>query len=148
MCCRPSRSGRSNRTATSFIPAGERQLLPTRSKIGIEAARRDDGADLIAARAVSVEERLNVTLRALAIFLGLELRRKIGALLARQRDHVPSERQLHVFEAGETAIEIATSIGQAVGQHGRIDRRLGRAGADMRPSNERGIADKRHAAEY
>ena len=39
--------------------------------MGVKAARRDDGADLIAARAVGVQQRIHVALRVLARPWGL-----------------------------------------------------------------------------
>jgi hypothetical protein len=110
--------------------------------MGVKPARGADFADLIAPGAMGVKQCVDVAgpFPGAALVIGLELRRQVGALLARQCDEVAAERQLRAFEAGEAALQVAAGVAQAVGEDGGVDRGLGGAGADMRASDKRRIA--------
>ena len=98
----------------------------------------DNVAHLLAARDVGVENSAEVAVKfgAAAFGLGLDLRGEIGAFLAVERDQGLAERQLPALVTRKPGGEVAAGFGDAVGEAGRIERRLGGAGAGMRPATK------------
>ena len=103
----------------------------------IEAARRDEGGDLVAAHAVGAKNLADIpaALLGAALLFRLELCREIGALLPRQIDQRAAENALRLIVAGETRGDVAAGIVQTVRQRRRVDGGLGRAGAGVRATN-------------
>ena len=71
---------------------------------------------------------------------------QIGAEIAGARDQGRAESARLPLIGRQRGVDIAGRRRQRIGQPGRIQRGLADAGADMRPRDESGIAQQRHAA--
>src|SRR5271167_2018044 len=116
----------------------------------VETISGDDVADLVTARDVSVQHRADVTMQfgGSAFCFRLDLCAEVETFLAVEFDKGFAEWLLKALVLHQSRGEIVAGVAETVGKAGGIERRLGGAGAGMRPRHEGGVAGQHDTAEY